>query len=71
LLAASRETLPKLARCVRRTARSWVVGQMVSRSKPVNRHVQEATDEVQPRYGEIRIPALILWGEEDRWIDVA
>jgi hypothetical protein len=56
LLAASRETLPKLARCVRRTARSWVVGQMVSRSKPVNRHVQEATDEVQLRYGEIRIP---------------
>lgn len=32
---------------------------------------QRFTDEVQPRYGEIRIPVLILWGEEDRWIDVA
>jgi pimeloyl-ACP methyl ester carboxylesterase len=29
------------------------------------------TDEVQPRYGEIRVPVLIIWGEEDRWIDVA
>jgi pimeloyl-ACP methyl ester carboxylesterase len=28
------------------------------------------TDEVQPLYGEITIPVLILWGEEDRWIDV-
>ena len=28
------------------------------------------TDEVQPSYGEITIPVLILWGEEDRWIDV-
>lgn len=31
---------------------------------------QRFTDEVQPHYGEIRIPVLILWGEEDRWIDV-
>jgi pimeloyl-ACP methyl ester carboxylesterase len=31
---------------------------------------QRFTDEVQPRYGEIRIPVLIVWGEEDRWIDV-
>jgi pimeloyl-ACP methyl ester carboxylesterase len=28
------------------------------------------TNEVQPRYGEIRVPVLIIWGEEDRWIDV-
>jgi pimeloyl-ACP methyl ester carboxylesterase len=32
---------------------------------------QRYTDEVQPRYGEICLPVLIVWGEEDRWIDVA
>ncbi len=26
------------------------------------------TDEVQPRYREISVPVLILWGREDRWI---
>jgi len=26
------------------------------------------TDEVQPLYGGIERPVLILWGEEDRWI---
>ena len=26
------------------------------------------TDEVQPLYGGIEWPELILWGEEDRWI---
>ena len=26
------------------------------------------TDEVQPRYGEIRCPVELLWGEEDAWI---
>jgi pimeloyl-ACP methyl ester carboxylesterase len=31
---------------------------------------QRYTDEVQPFYGEIAIPVLILWGEEDRWIEV-
>lgn len=29
---------------------------------------QRYTDEIEPRYGEIRRPVLILWGEEDRWI---
>jgi pimeloyl-ACP methyl ester carboxylesterase len=29
---------------------------------------QRHTDEVEPRYGEIAAPVLILWGEEDRWI---
>jgi pimeloyl-ACP methyl ester carboxylesterase len=29
---------------------------------------QRYTDEIQPRYGEIERPVLILWGEEDRWI---
>ncbi|MBZ9738683.1 alpha/beta fold hydrolase [Mesorhizobium sp. CO1-1-4] len=28
------------------------------------------TDEVEPRYAEIRCPILILWGELDRWISV-
>ena len=31
---------------------------------------QRFTDEVEPLYGEIRAPVLILWGEEDRWIPV-
>jgi pimeloyl-ACP methyl ester carboxylesterase len=29
---------------------------------------QRYTDDVQDRYGEIKRPVLILWGEEDRWI---
>lgn len=28
------------------------------------------TDEVQPRYSEISVPTLILWGREDSWIPV-
>jgi pimeloyl-ACP methyl ester carboxylesterase len=28
------------------------------------------TDEIEGRYGELRCPVLILWGEEDRWIPV-
>lgn len=31
---------------------------------------QRYTDEVQPRYGELRCPVSILWGEEDQWIPV-
>ena len=29
---------------------------------------QRYTDEIEPRYGQIRCPVQILWGEEDRWI---
>ncbi len=29
------------------------------------------TDEVEPRYGEIRCPVSILWGTEDDWIPLA
>ena len=29
---------------------------------------QRYTDEVEPHYGEVRCPTLILWGQEDRWI---
>lgn len=31
---------------------------------------QRYTDEVEPRYGELRCPVFILWGEEDQWIPV-
>jgi pimeloyl-ACP methyl ester carboxylesterase len=31
---------------------------------------QRYTDEVESRYGEIRCPVRILWGEEDSWIPV-
>lgn len=31
---------------------------------------QRYTDEVQPRYGELRCPVSILWGDEDQWIPV-
>ena len=29
---------------------------------------QRFTDEIQPRYGELDLPVLILWGREDGWI---
>ncbi|MFC9154614.1 alpha/beta fold hydrolase [Streptomyces bauhiniae] len=32
---------------------------------------QRYTDEVQDRYGEIGIPTLVCWGEDDAWIPVA
>ncbi|MGI9433959.1 MAG: alpha/beta fold hydrolase, partial [Geminicoccaceae bacterium] len=28
------------------------------------------TDEVQERYGEIRCPVFLLWGEKDEWIPI-
>jgi pimeloyl-ACP methyl ester carboxylesterase len=31
---------------------------------------QRYTDEIESRYGEIRCPVMILWGEEDTWIPV-
>lgn len=31
---------------------------------------QRYTDEVQPRYKELRCPVSILWGEDDEWIPV-
>ncbi|MGK5628229.1 alpha/beta fold hydrolase [Streptomyces sp. URMC 123] len=31
---------------------------------------QRHTDEVQDRYGEIRVPTLVCWGEDDAWIPV-
>ncbi|MGW1956921.1 alpha/beta fold hydrolase [Streptomyces sp. NPDC001920] len=32
---------------------------------------QRYTDEVQDRYGEIGLPTLVCWGEDDSWIPVA
>ncbi len=26
------------------------------------------TREIEPRYGEIRTPTLVIWGEEDAWL---
>lgn len=31
---------------------------------------QRYTDAVEPRYGELRCPVSILWGEEDQWIPI-
>ncbi len=31
---------------------------------------QRYTDEVEPRYGEVRCRTLILWGEDDAWIPI-
>ena len=31
---------------------------------------QRDTDEIEPRYGAVRCPTLILWGENDPWIPV-
>jgi len=31
---------------------------------------QRYTDEVEPRYAQLRCPTQILWGEEDRWIEL-
>ncbi|PZT71252.1 alpha/beta hydrolase [Streptomyces sp. SW4] len=32
---------------------------------------QRFTDEVQPRYGELDLPVLVCWGEDDAWIPAA
>lgn len=29
---------------------------------------QRHTDQVEPDYGDIDLPVLVLWGSEDRWI---
>lgn len=31
---------------------------------------QAYTDEVEPRYGDIDVPVLVVWGEQDTWIPV-
>lgn len=36
--------------------------------RQIEQNDQRYTDEVEPLYGQIERPVLILWGEEDRWI---
>jgi pimeloyl-ACP methyl ester carboxylesterase len=36
--------------------------------RQISQNDQRYTDEIQPRYGDIKKPVLILWGEEDRWL---
>lgn len=31
---------------------------------------QSLTDEVQPRYGELELPTMIVWGEQDAWLPI-
>ncbi|MEC4016263.1 alpha/beta fold hydrolase [Streptomyces sp. H27-D2] len=39
--------------------------------RQITQNDQRWTDEIQPRYGEIDIPALVCWGADDTWIPVA
>lgn len=32
---------------------------------------QRYTDEVEPLYGDVQVPVLVAWGEEDEWIPIA
>lgn len=32
---------------------------------------QRFTDELEPRYGDIAVPTLVLWGEHDQWLPIA
>lgn len=32
---------------------------------------QRYTDAIEPRFAQMRVPTLILWGEADRWIPIA
>ena len=36
----------------------------------IEQNDQRYTDEVQHRYGEINVPTLIVWGEDDQWLPV-
>ena len=38
--------------------------------RQIEQNDQRYTDEVEPLYGQIERPVLILWGEEDRWMSV-
>jgi pimeloyl-ACP methyl ester carboxylesterase len=49
--------------------RPWLgpVGQ-AAYYRQVARFDERYTREIEPRYGEIRTPALVLWGEQDGWL---
>lgn len=36
----------------------------------IEQNDQRWTDEVQARYGEVDVPVLLLWGEDDAWLPV-
>lgn len=38
--------------------------------RQITQNDQRFTDEVEGRYGEIRLPVLVCWGAEDAWIPV-
>ncbi|GAA4923671.1 pimeloyl-ACP methyl ester carboxylesterase [Stackebrandtia albiflava] len=58
------ETLHRLTEAWRGTDRQPAFYRQIAQAS------QRYTDEIQPRYGEIDIPVLVCWGEEDRWIPV-
>ncbi|MFI0242368.1 alpha/beta fold hydrolase [Streptomyces sp. NPDC016845] len=39
--------------------------------RQIEQNDQRFTDDVQGRYGEVRVPVLVCWGAEDTWIPVA
>ena len=39
--------------------------------RQISQNDQRYTDEVEPLYGRIERPVLVLWGEEDRWIPLS
>lgn len=36
--------------------------------RQISQNDQRLTDDIQDRYGEIDVPTLIVWGEQDRWL---
>ncbi|HEY4889240.1 MAG TPA: alpha/beta hydrolase [Candidatus Dormibacteraeota bacterium] len=38
--------------------------------RQISQFDQRFTDELAPRYRDVRCPTLILWGEEDRWLPI-
>lgn len=54
---------------VDRLARPWLdeAGQQAF-YRQIAQADQRYTDEVQERYGEVRLPLMVCWGEEDTWI---
>lgn len=64
---AAHDPLPD--RVVAEFARPWAgeVGK-AALYRQVAQNGQHLTDEIQPRYGEIDVPTLVLWGEEDEWL---
>ncbi|MFE6776445.1 alpha/beta fold hydrolase [Streptomyces sp. NPDC057702] len=39
--------------------------------RQITQNDQRYTDEIQGRYGELRLPVLVCWGTDDSWIPVA